>query len=103
MWSERCSNLVANIFVVTMTASGSNKHSYWTSEDVRSTGNMYLGWLYHIRHRGTLSSIAPDFERFVNMTASVVASTESDRTLRQEWLEVRSHSIVLSHRWHDLI
>lgn len=71
-----------------MSAGLDSKHGYWTSEDVRDIDNMYLGWLYHIRHRGTFTAIAPDFERFVNVTASVKVSAESDRTLRQEWLEV---------------
>ena len=79
-----------------MTVKPNDRHSYWTSDDVRSIGEMYLGWLYHIRHRGTFSSIAPDFERFVNVTASVAASAGGDRTLRHEWLEVSQCTITVS-------
>jgi hypothetical protein len=63
---------------------------YWNSAEVQSVGNTYLDWLYHIRHRGTFSSIAPDFERFINTTSAVTMPEDAARTLRSEWLDART-------------
>lgn len=52
-----------------------------TSEVATSFGDLYMRWLRHIRHRGTFSSLAVAFEKFLESPAV-------SRDLRTNWLEV---------------
>jgi hypothetical protein len=80
--------LLANIFVVTMGSSSVANKPYWSPIEIQRVGDTYIGWLYHIRHRGTFSSISPDFERFINTVSMINVPDESQKTLRQNWLDV---------------
>jgi hypothetical protein len=78
------STLLAEIFVVNTAM----LKSCWSPDEVKSAGDLYLTWLYRIRHRGTFSSIAPDFDRFVNVIAHVNVPGKDELTLRESWLDV---------------
>jgi hypothetical protein len=54
---------------------------YITSDLAVWSGDLYMRWLRHIRHRGTFSSMAVAFERFLAVAAV-------PRALRLNWLEV---------------
>lgn len=61
-----------------------------TSELALSAGNLYMLWLRHIRHRGTFSSMAIAFERFLDIPAI-------PHGRRIEWLKVSIQDRVLVH------
>lgn len=87
---KEASNLIADIFVTTMALESTAADGpFWSSAEIKAVGDLYLTWLYHIRHRGTFSHIAPDFERFINVTSQTVMPGESDRTLREYWLSTQ--------------
>jgi len=96
LYLATCSNLIASIFVVTMGNSSANARPYWSTGEIQRFGDSYISWLYHIRHRGTFSSISPDFERFINTISTVNVPDESQRTLRQSWLDVSFYCVLRS-------
>jgi hypothetical protein len=76
--------------------SSATTRPYWSASEIQRFGDSYINWLYHIRHRGTFSSISPDFERFINTVSMVNVPDESQRTLRQSWLDVSFHCMLTS-------
>lgn len=56
---------------------------YVTADVAGWSGDLYMQWLRHIRHRGTFSSMAVAFEKFLDVAAV-------PRALRLNWLEVSS-------------